>query len=355
MRIKSKHSEEIGTSYTFDKERGICQIIDDSKRVLIEIETIIDILDDYSLSDYDVKLLYNDRSDCTEESIYQVKIHNMRVGWIFPVQAIHSIEHKESKNNHFLKYAYVAWQYLLNSCEVDIDDFDTFDFFSSYTESTNILVLDKENCKNAGFDYEKYVISLYDFGYSEVGKGNLYTPGKNIDVALNLKPISSEIRDFTFINLLFKEQIPQVIDPVSRFYLYYQLIEILITKVFDDLFNKFLARLGEDTENLFDQKEDLNDYSNEKYRLSRLCNDYSCIDDISLQNELNEKCIELLKHTKSKKTGNNMPESLYHVRCLLVHRMYVLDKESRDMLKKIDDLFLELNIKLLLSFKIPKE
>ncbi len=51
------------------------------------------------------------------------------------------------------------------------------------------------------------------------------------------------------------------------------------------------------------QKEDLNEYSNEKYRLTRLCNDYSKIEDTALINELKEKCIELLEHTNSKKLG----------------------------------------------------
>ena len=222
--------------------------------------------------------------------------------------------------------------------------------FSNYDESTNLLVLDKENCKQADFDYENYIISLYDFGYSEVGKGNLYTPDKEIDVAINLKPISSDIGDSTYINLLFKKQIPQECNPVSRFYIYYQLIEILITKVFDDLFINFLDKLKGGSENLFDQKEDLNEYSNEKNRLSRLCNEYSNIDDISLLRTFNKKIIL----ANSKKRGEQMSESLYYVRCLLVHRMYVLDKTSEDILENIDNLFLELCIKLLLTFKRPK-
>lgn len=352
MRITSRCSEEIGTSFSFDKERCVCQILNDSQNVLAELDTIINIVDEYKLSDYDVNLLYNNREDCTEESIYQVKIQKKRIGWIFPIQAIHSIEHKEAENEHFLKYAYVAWQYLLNSCEDEIDDFSQFNLFEKYPESANLVVLDKENCKNVDFDYEKYVISLYDFGYSEIGEGNLYTPVKKPDVAINLKPISSDIGDATYINLLFKKQIPLESNPVTRFYLYYQLIEILITKVFDDLFMDFVSKLSAGSENLFDQKEDLNDYSNEKYRLTRLCNDYSNIDDTSLINELKEKCIVLLEHTNSKKIGDQMPESLYHVRCLLVHRMYVLDKDSEEILRKIDDLFLELCIKLLLTFKI---
>ena len=355
MRITSRCSEEIGTSFSFDKERGVCQILNDSQNVLVEIDTIINIIDEYKLSDYDVKLLYNNREDCTEESIYQVKIQQKRIGWIFPIQAIHSIEHKEAGNDHFLKYAYVAWQYLLSSCEDEIDDFDQFDLFEKYPESANLLVLDKGNCRNENFDYENYVISLYDYGYAEAGEGNLYTPDKNPDIAINLKPISSDIGDATYINLLFKRQIPLESNPVTRFYIYYQLIEILITKVFDNLFIDFVSKLRVSSENLFDQKEDLNKYSNEKYRLTRLCNDYSKIEDTALINELKEKCIELLEYTNSKKTGDQMPESLYYVRCLLVHRMYVLDKDSEETLEKIDDLFLELCIKLLLTFRTLKK
>lgn len=351
MRIKFEYFGEIGTTYSFDKERRVCQIQNDAGEVLTEIDTQIEIVDDYVITDYNVKLLFNNRNDCTEESIYQVKTNGCRIGWIFPIQAIHSIEHKEAENVHFLKYAYVAWQYLLDNCETTVDNY--FNLFSCYDETTNILVLDKENCDKVGFEYDKYVISLFDFGYSEVGEGNLFTPPKSLDVAINLKPISADIGCPDYINSLFKNRISMEKNPVSRFYVYYQIIEILITKVFDDLFIDLMKNLENYSGDLFDKRDLLNDYANEKNRLVKLCNEYSNINDIALQNELKDKCIELLEHTKSK-TGDQMPNCLYNVRCLLVHRMYVLDKESENILEIIDNLFLELCIILLLSFKTHK-
>ncbi len=50
-------------------------------------------------------------------------------------------------------------------------------------------------------------------------------------------------------------------------------------------------------------------------------------------------------------TGEIMADNLYRVRCLLVHRMYVLDAPARTTLGEVDDLFLEVVIELLLTYK----
>lgn len=351
MNIKEKYSGQVGTKYFFDKENCVCQIFNDENDLLVEVDTHIPIYDEYSLKNYTVKLLFNDRENCSEDSIYQVKVEGNRVGWIFPIQSIHSVEHSYIDNIHFLKYAYVAWIYLLEYCNIEIENFKDFDFFSEFKSYTNILVLDNENCKNVNFDYEKYIVSLFKYGYSESGKGNLYTPTINIDKAINLKRHSKELDDIQYINELFKKQIPQETNPVSRFYIYYQLIEILITKVFNHLFAKFVDGLKSNSENLFDKKEDLNKYANEKERLKRLCGEYTSIE-YPLKDDLYSRCRALLEYTNSK-VGEKMADCLYLVRCLLVHKMYVLNSEAEKMLEDIDDLFLELVIELILSFKIP--
>ncbi len=350
MRIKNIETNDEGVQFQFDKEKRICIILDKSGEMLTCIDTIVEVIDDYSPLDYDVILLNNDRADCTENSIYQVMVNQKRIGWIFPIQAIRSEEHNYSANIHFLKYAYIAWVYLLEKCEVEVDSFDEFDLFSAYSDCCNILVLDKGNCRSENFLYENYMVSLFDYGYSEAGKGNLFTPDKSKNKSINLKKISPEFESNQYINVLFKGPISLEKNPISRFYVYYQLIEIMIEKVFEHLFQKFIKELNQSADNLFDKKEDLSAYTNEKYRLTRLCNDFSCVE-TALKNELHEKCCELLSYTGSAKQGNEASESLYYVRCLLVHRMYVLDPRAELMLETIDNLFLELCINLLMTYK----
>ena len=83
----------------------------------------------------------------------------------------------------------------------------------------------------------------------------------------------------------------------------------------------------------------------------RLFNDYCGVDsDIKLI--LKEKCDEFLEHVNSEKIGKEMPDSLYLVRCQIVHRMYVIDDFAREILAEIDDLFLDTVIQLVLSFSV---
>lgn len=46
-----------------------------------------------------------------------------------------------------------------------------------------------------------------------------------------------------------------------------------------------------------------------------------------------------------------MHDNLYLVRCLIVHRMYILDEPAKKILEEIDDLFLDLIIQMINSFR----
>lgn len=98
-----------------------------------------------------------------------------------------------------------------------------------------------------------------------------------------------------------------------------------------------------------DTKERLINLTNEKKRINILFNNCGKMDGTLLK-ILNNKCIEWLKgcNLKIKET---MPENMYQIRCHLVHRMYKLDSQARNMLIELDDLFLEVLIQLIFNFK----
>lgn len=351
MKISIKGSKDLCRTFIYNEQERNFELIDQDKNVLAEVNTNINLDDEYNPNNFVVKILHNNRDDCTEECIYQVYVKQQRIGWIFPIQAIHSKDHSYSENIYFLRYAYVAWFHLLSLCDVEIESFEDFDLFSYYGDDINLLVLDNENCgKITDFDYNKYIVSLFQNGYSESGLGNLFSESVNHDKTINLYRQSKDLDDIPYILELFRKQIPNEVNVISRFYNYYQIIEILISKVFDDLFESFLNELKISSDDLFDKKEKLNEYTNERYRVKRLCNDYSRIE-TQLRNELNEKCRNLLEYTHSK-VGQEMHDNLYGVRCLIVHRLYLIDDRATIMLKEIDDLFLDLIIQLIKSFHV---
>ena len=81
-----------------------------------------------------------------------------------------SSEHDYSDEPHFLKYAYIATWFLLESIEREFDFIpDTFHLDDVYNDDAEcILVYDKENCKKIDrFEINDYSVSLFKYGYSK--------------------------------------------------------------------------------------------------------------------------------------------------------------------------------------------
>ena len=109
-----------------------------------------------------------------ENDIFQVyeKVADLRIGWIFPIQALVSNKHGCAENEHFLKYAYVAFYKLLLNQEdyshftpsiEQIEDYKLTDF---YGDNIIILILFKTNIqKIANFNIDNYLASLYSHSY----------------------------------------------------------------------------------------------------------------------------------------------------------------------------------------------
>lgn len=346
----STNNTEFIDNYKFNQDENCFILSDKNKHEILDIHPKLTLDNEYKLKDYDVFFMHNAREDCTESSIFQVYVGRVRIGWIIPIQALNSDDHDEAENIHFLKYAFVAWEYLLEKCECEVLDFENFDLFNNYSEDINLLVLCKENCsKVKNFCLDNYIVSLFEYGYSYNGLGNKYTPVKKINKNLNLKPHSEFLNENTYLLELFKHQIPLEEEPLSRFYLYYQIVEIFIQQIFEYTFNDIVDELKNTADDPLDTKERLINLTNEKKRINILFNNCGKMDGTLLK-ILNNKCIEWLKgcNLKIKET---MPENMYQIRCHLVHRMYKLDSQARNMLIELDDLFLEVLIQLIFNFK----
>lgn len=348
MRITENSTGEICSKFIIQQDNRVL-LFNEAGEVLTTIEPEIILDNEHDPKNFKMVVLHNSRDDCSENSIFQVKVGDIRIGWIFPIQALHSAEHDYAEDQFFLKYAYVAWYILLNECEMTIESFETFNLFENFSDDTSLLIIDKDNCKEIDdFNIKNYEVSLFKNGYSRSGRGNIFTQIHRTSKYMQLQRQAIELDDISYIRELFVNQIPNENNAISRFHIYYQIIEILIARVFSDLFEEFLEDLKVEHDDLFEKKEELSKHSNEKGRINILFNQY-CQVESALGNMLNDACLRLLNYTNSK-ISNSVNDNLYQVRCLIVHRMYLLNNEAIKILAEIDDLFLEVIMQLVLSY-----
>ena len=357
MLLKFKDSEDVCNSLQYEKENNVFYLQNSVGKTICEFWPKLQLDSEYNPSQYRYLFLHNEREDYSENSIFQVYVDKQRIGWIFPIQALLSDQHDYAGNKFFLRYAYVAVWLLLNnikseneqeiSSEIFLDDF--------YDNSLTLLVLDNENISRleGTFGIENYTISLYQYGYSWSGRGNLDSQIEKPDKRIHLKPIAKELQRTKYIYTMFEKEIPKIQEAFARFHTYYQIVEILISIVFEDKFKTFVDLLKNSKESLFEQRDKLGNMILEKQRVKWLFAEYVSIPQTE-KNILDEQCKKLLQEN-SKKAGVGMAENLYAVRCLLVHSMYTLNEYSHEILEDINKAFLEVIMEMLLTFKTPQK
>lgn len=357
MLLKFKDSEDVCNSLQYEKENNVFYLQNSVGKTICEFWPKLQLDSEYNPSQYRYLFLHNEREDYSENSIFQVYVDKQRIGWIFPLQALLSDQHDYAGNKFFLRYAYVAVWLLLNnikseneqeiSSEIFLDDF--------YDNSLTLLVLDNENISRleGTFGIENYTISLYQYGYSWSGRGNLDSQIEKPDKIIHLKSIAKELQQTKYIYTMFEKEIPKIQEAFARFHTYYQIVEILISIVFEDKFKTFVDLLKNSKESLFEQRDKLGNMILEKQRVKWLFAEYVSIPQTE-KNILDEQCKKLLQEN-SKKAGVGMAENLYAVRCLLVHSMYTLNEYSHEILEDINKAFLEVIMEMLLTFKTPQK
>ena len=364
MQLVTSSGETINLRAEYDKELHVFSLsadsYDDSIAYLPVLDFRPDELRSYDKKNYEIYLLYNKREDYGENSIFQVRAKDRadkdnRIGWIFPIQALESCEHEYAKNIYFLKYAFIAIQKLLEYSQKCIDEIECRDVMLSdlYTMEETVLLIDKENAAElADFHINDYVVSLYSYGYSFCGNGNLFqscnTPG---DSSLHIKPISMDLKHIPYFSPLYREQIPIAEENISRFHLFYQIIEILIAEIFNLEFREIVDTIhtaGIEID-LFEKREDLVALENERNRVKKLFHRYTRIP-VDDSRVLLTACNKLLQ-LHGKLPRDDAGEGLYDIRCLLVHRCYVLSNDEYRLLSGINDVLSSIVSQMVMSFK----
>lgn len=321
------------------------------------ISTPLVLIPEYDPKYYEMHIMRSIRSDACENSIYSVYLDGIRVGWIFPVESLRSEEHEYAKNQFFLKYAYIAYckiiHYFLQKenfnkiedCYLEIEDLMGID--SKDIENLHVLLIDTENTDNE-YSFDKYKFGLYVSGYIEdITHGAFSVRDYDaLERRLNVTKISDDLVENESLMLLINDTVPNTSDDYSRFMILYQVIEILIGKVFDIQFRNIIDKYRSDND-LYGLKEDISDISNERTRVNILFNEHCSIAK-DHRMELRESCIEILDINT-----NNMsvPDLLYRVRCLMVHRFYSMGDLYKERLKMLDEAFEQVVYDILVSYK----
>jgi hypothetical protein len=301
----------------------------------------------------------------------------LRIGWIFPIQSLVSNKHGCAENKHFLKYAYVAFYKLLLNQEnyshftpssEQIEDYKLTDF---YGDNIIILILCKTNIdKIANFNIDNYLASLYSHSYyycqptENINKINNCQPTEDLNEIknrANLKPSgntrlilqqnSQYLQGEPYIERLFKSLLKTEEHPLVRFYILYQVIELVIEIMFKKSFSDIIDTFQNNTDkNIYELKESIAYISSEKERISKLINALEkYFDEVSKIN-LHTFCNELLVAFNSK-TKETLPSVLYSVRSSIVHKFRNLPEKDLPKIEAINKEFENIVIKIILNFE----
>lgn len=354
------------------------ELSDVQNNIKIFIDYVLTLDSEYKPEDYSLFILKSWVLD-KENDIFQVfdkefykEPNRVRLGWIFPIQALLSNEHQYADNKHFLKYAYVAFLKLLKNQEEYItfnplfskitNNYKLTDF---YGEDIIILVLCNSPLQKIdNFQVDNYITSLYSYGYyfcqpienlKEIDtRSDSENPtGKNLILQKN----SSCLQKEDYVYRLFKDLLKNEEHHLVRFYLLYQVIELIIQIVFERKILEEIKNFNNNPDkNIRKLKEKIDNISTEKKRVSILINDDVKINNPNLLISCNE-LIKLFNDDDSNEKDDiskkqDLGGALYDVRCLIVHQFRKLpDKILEEKLREINKEFENIVIKIILDYK----
>ncbi|WP_421945517.1 hypothetical protein [Pedobacter sp.] len=233
--------------------------------------------------------IFNKENNIFQVNLKQHIVKAARIGWIFTIQALISKEHNEADNQHFLRYAFVTFEKLLRGelfpetliLMDDIGSGGALALESIYP--SDLIVLSISNNTITGipkFNIDNYLQSFYAYGYYFCPSladfdSSVENPVKPpIVTSISIQKISDNLEDNDFAKTLFKTYLKKQNHPLVQFYLLFQIIELLIDKVYDfeiiKIFNEAQARSLPP----HDIKKKIEATANMDYRITRLFEDY---------------------------------------------------------------------------------
>lgn len=356
-----------GTDVAYKLRRSLSQelwlspIESDASEVLVV--TPLDVDDTFKDKEFDIYFLVN--TSVKESDIFQCwnRAANRRVGWAIPVVALDSDQHDYNKNEHFLRYAWVAIRLALTSergvgvrKRVDVAGRVEVSFSELFDPSTVLLVISRETLtESCEFDLERAAVSLAQFGYVDMQTGD----PAGVRLAMSL-PVGSKLYyELASPDVGASSVIASLIqgaatshNEVLRFFYLYQVIELLIERVFvEEQANvvRDLISASGDSSRTKDAISRMGEVANEKRRISLLLNQYSCIRDP--MDALRGVCSDFLRIV-GRAAGSTFEEFLYPVRNFVFHQFRQVPPEALEVLGDINRELLKALPPFICSFRV---
>jgi len=317
----------------------------------------------------DYKTLDLKNRSLVESNIFQVydAAKDLRIGWVFPIQALLSAEHDEAENPHFLNYASAATAALLApsrdvfSERLDMLQSGELSLLDFYSEDAAVLTLSNQACSQIpDFDVADYLPGLFKFGFvSPISRGhplsNQTRTGqmlRELHARINLRKISPKLRSDQFLSALFTGDTDLSGHRLATFLILYQAFELLIERVFQAERQTFINKATGIGNSVYDAKtalNDLRDVISEESRLRKLTSP-TYLDPPPNWAALQAACCLFLDEFRIK-TETGVAGFLYPVRNMVVHQFRSMTPNALAMLDAINDELLILLPDIVASYK----
>lgn len=317
----------------------------------LNINYTLDPQTDYLVEDYNIVFLHNPYFNA-ENDIFEVYVNepDTRIGWIFPLQALLSQEHDKAQNEHFLKYAFVAFNILLlnhDNFKIKEQNYSATTIYTLedfYPKDLIILIVCKDKLSQIqNFKISKYLPSLASYGYYKYKINDNRKPieGYN-DIAdyfkelrknkqrITIKKICNLYSDNFYIKELYKNLLNGELHPLMQFHYLYQIIELMLEDLYEVEFNKSVEEYASKKLTRNDLRENLTTL-NERKRLSKIINENTI--EGSIKTDLLQECLKIL--VEFDKNATELPDALYDLRNLVTHNFRLIT-EKQEHLKNLD-------------------
>lgn len=289
------------------------------------------------------------------------------VGWLCTIGALTSDQHEYAESPHFRRAAFIATHLLLNSgrytkapkvnhdAEMKITDF--------FDDELSVLILHKPSIQpSVGSACAEILPSLHQHGFVPFGNqfpspievGKVATEiFANSGKKIRLFPTSRDVKFEDFTDQVFRQLLPSAPEPLLRFFIYYQLIETLLARIFNDRQSETIMKLVDVKDNPAEVylliKKLKEDATNDK-RMRLLFNEYSGAD--AKMGDLLSVCNDFLVEKGAEKKGA-AAEALYEVRNSIFHDLRGIPQKAMPLLTAIVEQMGYAVPELLVNFRIP--
>lgn len=335
-------------------------------------------LDKVPSDDYTEKIYLFKNDLITNNTLFRIKLKekpdvNKLVGYIFPMSALKDNPELFS-NEHLKKMAFNVVRKLLSEIDLSIGSNHSsyrsdaaYELSDFYDEDLVIVAICDQFVTFENYDFMDYLPSLYKYGFRFAPHYNFNPPSSDCNVIINkftaihsgitLTIPGNKLHLNHFINSLLRNELFLKDNEIARFHLYYQVIEMMMEKVYKNEFSNELIRKFTSLSS-YDLKESQRNMTRESYSLDKLVGtNYTSINSDILE-ELPIRIEDFLSYVQVPLGVSDISSKIYKVRNTLFHGYSkILEKTSLDKLKinhylkKVNDSFEYLIIEVITTYK----